>query len=402
MSPSTRLSLSLGVALLVGVSCRDDNNAGLTDPDVPPSQSTINATITPLTFTQVSVGPYHSCGLTTNTLAYCWGFNYAGQLGDGTKSDRFRPVAVLGGRAFRAVSAGADHSCGVTADYKVYCWGGNGNGHLGDGTTTDRLMPVRVLGEHSFRQLSAGWGYTCGVTVGHHAFCWGYNGWGQRGNGKTDTRLTPGPVAGGLRFLQISAKEAHTCGVTTENRAYCWGLNDNAQLGDGTTTDRLIPVRVTGGRLFRQVSAGNRTHSCGVTLEYRAYCWGWNPVGQLGTGDETGSVQVTPVPVSGGLRFRQVSAAVHHTCGVTTGSLAYCWGYDDTGALGAGASSVWNVTPVAVFGGLYWKELGAGVDHTCGRTSAGKAYCWGDNQLGAVGDGTTTMRFQPRAVVGPM
>ncbi len=308
---------------------------------------------------------------------------------------------MLGKLAFRAVSAGVNHSCGMTTDYKAYCWGENASGKLGDGTITNRLMPVRVAGQHSFRQLSAAWSHTCGVTVGHHAFCWGDNFFGQRGNGKTDGRPTPGPVAGGLLFLQISAKHDHTCGVTTDNRAYCWGINDNAALGDGTRTDRLIPVPVAGGHLFRQTSAGT-TYTCGVTTEYRAYCWGWNFVGQLGDGDETGSTRVTPVPVTGGLRFRQISTADHHTCGVTTGSRVYCWGYDDTGALGAGASSVWNFKPVAVFGGLYWKELGAGFDHTCGRTSAGKAYCWGDNQLGAVGDGTTTMRFQPRAVVGPM
>ena len=97
-----------------------------------------------LTFTAVSTGVAHTCGLTTSGAAYCWGYNNRGQLGDGTTTNRTSPVAVVGGFTFARVSAGADYSCGVTTAGAAYCWGRNGESQLGDGTTTDRFTPVRV------------------------------------------------------------------------------------------------------------------------------------------------------------------------------------------------------------------------------------------------------------------
>ena len=98
-----------------------------------------------LTFAAVSAGYLYTCGLTTAGVAYCWGFNSIGQLGDGTTTDRASPVLVGGGLSFAAVSTGSGHNCGLTTVGAVYCWGGNLHGQLGDGTTTDRSSPVPVV-----------------------------------------------------------------------------------------------------------------------------------------------------------------------------------------------------------------------------------------------------------------
>ncbi len=74
---------------------------------------------------------------------YCWGLNRFGQLGDGTTTDRHAPVAVLGGLTFTTVSAGRDHTCGLASSGIAYCWGYN-SGTLGDRTPIDRSTPVRV------------------------------------------------------------------------------------------------------------------------------------------------------------------------------------------------------------------------------------------------------------------
>jgi alpha-tubulin suppressor-like RCC1 family protein len=158
-------------------------------------------------------------------------------------------------------------------------------------------------------------------------------------------------VAGAHRFRQIEAGSAFTCAVTTTNRAFCWGNGRQGQIGDGKTFLRFSPSAVAGGHSFSRVTTGY-SHTCGETTLNRAYCWGSNTTGQLGDG--TISRRLTPVPVAGGRFFSQVSA-----------------------------------------GGT---EFGS---HTCGKTAAGVAYCWGWNFYGQLGDGTTTNRNRPTAVLGP-
>jgi alpha-tubulin suppressor-like RCC1 family protein len=301
--------------------------------------------------------------------------------------------------AFYQVSGGSVHTCGVTTDNRVYCWGANDYGQLGDGTTAQRLTPVAVAGTLRFREVSAGGWYTCGVTTNNRAYCWGFGGGGALGVGTTTNRLTPVPVTGGRLFRRLDASEYHTCGVTyPDNKAYCWGYNGLGELGDGTNTTRLVPTAVTGGRQFRQVNGGQH-HTCGVTTSDEAFCWGWNRFGQLGD-SSTASLRLTPSRVAGTRRFRQVDAGASFTCAVTTSDRAFCWGNGRQGQVGNGKAylSFW---PRAVAGGLSFERVTTGASHTCGETTDNRAYCWGYNvENGAVGDGTKTMRLTPVPVAG--
>jgi alpha-tubulin suppressor-like RCC1 family protein len=164
-----------------------------------PSQS-LSAASAPLSFAQVSMGSGHACGVTTGNKAYCWGSNDGGKLGSGSIKpvDNYSPtpVAVMGGLSFRAISAGSTHSCGLTTDDRAYCWGDNYAAQLGDGTRNHRTRPTAVSGGHRFRQLRAGHIHTCAVTFTDLVFCWGDNSRGQLGDGSITDRWTPVPVMG--------------------------------------------------------------------------------------------------------------------------------------------------------------------------------------------------------------
>jgi alpha-tubulin suppressor-like RCC1 family protein len=351
-----------------------------------------------LTFATLSAGISHTCGLTPEGKAYCWGVNGRGQLGDGSTKIRHTPGAVSDGRVFTALNTGSEHTCGLTPEGKAYCWGINENGRLGNGSTTNSLTPAAVSGNALFNSLSAGYTHTCGFAETGYipglSYCWGANSNGQLGNGRTSDRDIPDMIAGNL--ISLSAGGWHTCGLTREGKAYCWGWNGYGGIGDGSTTDRLEAVAVSGNHTFTSMSAGGE-HTCGLTPEGKTYCWGRNNYGQLGDGSTTN--RLIPVAVSGDRTFTSLSAGGSHTCGLTPEGKAYCWGRNFFGQLGDG-SITQHQTPAAVSGNLTFTSLSAGGSHTCGVTSVGESFCWGLNVYGLLGDGTSTDSPIPIPVFG--
>ncbi len=403
-SSSWRLALILVVALIVATSgCREDSES-LTGPEI--GQSLKTNRLQALSFRQVSAGWVHTCGVTRDNLAYCWGSNFGGQLGEGTTTDRLRPVAIAGGLRFRDVSAGMAYTCGLTSDDLAYCWGQNSAGQLGNGTTSPSLTPVAVAGGLRFRQVSTGSFHTCGVTRANQAFCWGSIGAGRGNEIGGEARYLPFEVGAGLRFREVSASLVSSalgnfsCGVTLDDVAYCWGENEFGQLGIGSIGGlSWSPVQVAGGLPFRSIGAG-ATRTCGLTPERLAYCWGANWYGAVGDG--TYNIRrPAPVRVSGGLRFRELSyGGEYHTCGITQPGRAYCWGRNFEGQVGDGTTTN-RLTPVPVAGRLRFRQLGTGTSHTCGVVNGNVAYCWGANYAGQLGDGTTSPSLTPVAVAAP-
>jgi alpha-tubulin suppressor-like RCC1 family protein len=299
-----------------------------------------------LRFKNLATGFFHVCGVTMDGSAYCWGANKYGHLGDGTMVDRLNPVPVSGQLTFQSVSAGYAHSCGLTQAGVAYCWGYNLNGQLGDGTTSDRSRPTPVAGGLSIKDLTANGWHTCALTVDGDAYCWGLNADGQVGDGTIFTNpAEPVAVGGALKFHSLTAGHHYTCGLSTEGTAHCWGDNTNGQLGDETQNQRLMPARVAGGLTLESLAAGGE-HTCGITSQGAAYCWGSALFSQLGS-LFAGISSPEPTAVVGGLRFRTITAGYSHSCGITTDAVAYCWGFNGKGGLGDG-STMERFTPQPV------------------------------------------------------
>jgi hypothetical protein len=329
-----------------------------------------------------AIGGSHVCSLRGGT-AVCRGSLESGQ--GGGMSMRFQ-----------AVTAGVSHGCGLQENGVAWCWGSNESGQLGDGSFQDRRSPVQVDPDLSFSLLVAGLSHTCGLDGRGTAFCWGRNLNGQLGDGSRSDRNRPAPVTGGASFERLAAGWNHTCGLTAEGRVYCWGLNGDGQLGDGTRVDRLIPIRLPIS--FTSLAAG-AAHTCGISRE-RVLCWGDNSAGQLGNGgtpeDETSPSAVMQLPSS---PPTMLAVGAVHSCVLLTDGTAYCWGQNLHGQLGNGTTEN-SPVPVAVAGGLHFNRLYAGGGVTCGFTPDGSQYCWGMNQGGQLGDGTRTNRSTPVLIGG--
>jgi len=334
----------------------------------------------------------HSCLITGAGGVKCWGRNDHGQLGDGTRIDRTTPVHVQGLEgSVAAVATGYSHTCALTTGGDVLCWGRATQGQLGDAPECMLfcLSPVNVsaLGDN-IASITTGYLHSCALNHGGGVQCWGNNFHGQLGGARLGENSSTPVDVGGLSsgVASVAAGDWHTCAVMVSGGLKCWGENLHGQLGDGGSgVNRIAPVTVQGiGSHVTSVAPGAK-HTCAVPASGSVKCWGSNGYGQLGNGTSTNST--LPVSVSRlDAGIVALSAGGDHTCGLTSGGNLSCWGRNDQGQVGDGSTVNRNL-PAAVAGLNAAAPVGAGERHTCALGGDGDAACWGDNAFGQLGDG---------------
>ncbi|WP_445341496.1 RCC1 domain-containing protein [Bifidobacterium sp. ESL0820] len=268
-------------------------------------------------------------------------------------------------------------------------------------------------------------GFTLAVGSDGNAYAWGGNSNGQLGNGTASyaTRTTtpvmvkkPARAPANFTYVQVSAGGFHSLAIGSDGYVYAWGLNNYGQLGDGTTTNRATPVKVEkpagapANFTYLQVSGGF-WYSLALGSDGNAYAWGFNQHGEHGDGTYTERhtpVKVRkPAGVPANFTYLQVSGGTWHSLALGSDGKAYSWGDNSYGTLGDGTDTYYRTTPVMVKKptgaptNLTYVQVSAGRTYSLALGSDGNAWAWGDNENGKLGDDTTTERHTPVMVKKP-
>lgn len=360
------------------------------------------------TFCAIDSGFYFSLAVDKNGKAWAWGYNNYGQLGDNSITSRRTPVAVGGAaKTFCNISNGTSHSLGIDKNGRSWAWGYNLYGRLGDNSQTSRRTPVRVLGAaKTFCKISAGDAHSLGIDKNGMVWGWGYNGYGQLGDNSINNRITPISVVGAVKtFCQVSAGTNHSIALDKNGKVWGWGYNSYGQLGDNSAMSKLTPITVLGAtKTFCELEGGRNiigygNHSVAIDKNGKVWGWGYNNYGQLG--DNSINNALTPVSIAGSTKtFCQISGGGWHVAGLDKNGKAWGWGYNNFGQLGDNSITS-KRTPVGVLGATKtFCEISAGRQHTVAISASGRLWAWGYNNRGQLGDNSIVSKNTPVSVTG--
>ncbi|MFN3827132.1 MAG: hypothetical protein ACK4NR_05835 [Micavibrio sp.] len=362
---------------------------------------------------KISTGASYSCGIKADGSLWCWGFGSSGRLGTGNTASVSVPTAVLGGYSWSSVSLSTESigaaTCGIRDDNSLYCWGSDDDGVMRDGILgSNELQPVLVdsATDHQFVSV-VGMGSVCSLKDNGPITCWGSK--DNDGNHTTnrDTGMTLGPVASNDEWKQVftggdDSNTGVSCGIKQDDTLWCWTAGGTDVVPNGMNNQVDRPVEVNGGGSWLMAGIGHYgDFACGIQTNGNGYCWGAGADGRLGTGNLTS--QTTPTAISGGGTWKWISTGRDHACGIKSDDSLWCWGDDTTGELGNGATAGDQSSPQAISGGGTWKRVSAGLGFSCGIKSDDTAWCWGDDASAQIGNGATAgTQTSPVAVSGGM
>jgi len=333
---------------------------------------------------ELALGREHACARTAEGDVVCWGANDAGQLGDGTTIGRTSPVRVSGLDEVIEIAAGDRHTCARRRDATVRCWGANAHAQLGDGTTIDRQAPVPVTDIFSVASIAAGGNRTCARKNDGFVRCWGEE--VQGGAVKSPT-----PVFGLSETAEVAVAATHAC-VRADGHVRCWGANNLRQLGVSRTESRGLPVTVPGLDDAAELALG-RESSCARAADGAMLCWGGGLVCVPGEPAPGRRIAVKPARTPGLEKVIAIAAGGEDACGATEGGSVLCIrpkSSDDRACVAEKVPGLARIIDVA---------LGDGFG--CARDASSAVRCWGKNDHGQLGDGSTRDARDPVATRAP-
>ncbi len=340
--------------------------------------------------TQISTGGYNTCALLDDATVECWGYNFAGALGDNvhtTTADTDVPYPVKAYNLTNVVEvqSGSTNNCALKGDGTVWCWGTNTFGELGDGTNYYSKKPQQVPGIENAVDIDVTYSTVCAVLADGSVKCWGLN-LGKIFGDNSVNNLSPRIIPNLSTVKKFIIGRTFSCALLQNSDLKCFGDNSIGQLGVGYISpanspyaDAIIATDV------KEFSLGS-TNACYLTNSNDYYCWGSNQYGQVG--DDSGRPVLSPKLILS--EVKTVSENIgYHQCVAMLDQTVKCWGWNPHDALGVNdhvehdapvtATEVWTAD---------YTQISSGYLFNCTLSEfSGVVQCWGSNDHGQLGNG---------------
>ncbi len=328
----------------------------------------------------VSAGIDHTIAIKPNGTLWAWGFNGAGQLGDGTTKEKNVPTQIGTDSNWITIAAGGNSSFGIKADGTLWAWGDNFWGQLGDGTSGNkRFSPVKIGSDTNWKSISVGRNFTLAIKNDGSLWAWGENLWGQLGNQNSSAR-SPSRVGTATDWKVISAGGSHTMAIKVDGTLWAWGFNSEGQLGDGTLVNKSTPVKIGNESNWQSIATGD-SFSIAVKTNGTLWAWGSNDLGQLGNGTFTdGSI---PTQVGTGNNWKSISAGDYSCFATKTDGTLWTWGWIISSVL-INTNNIYT-TPTQIGLDSDWQSSISGQKHSFAFKADGTLWAWGDYDWGKLG-----------------
>jgi alpha-tubulin suppressor-like RCC1 family protein len=335
--------------------------------------------ITPLN--NLTAGAFYSLVLKSDDTLWACGYNYYGQLGDGTAANRTTPVQVMGD--VQNVTSAGFHTLILQKDGSLWACGNNYYGQLGNNTTTNQYKPVLMM--TGVQSMAAGYNHSLILKSDGTLWACGHNSFGQLGDSSDSNRTSPVKVMSNVQ--RIAAGGFHSLILKSDGTLWTCGYNYYGQLGDSTTTNKYLPVQVMTG--VESMAAGYH-HT--LILKSDGSCWacGNNCYGQLGDGSDID--RSTPVQVMNNVQKETASVDGYFSLFMKSDGSLWTCGHNYYGQLGDGTTTN-RYLPVQVMTGV--QSMAAGYNHTLILKNDGTLWACGYNSYGQLGDGSMDEQRTP-------
>ena len=365
------------------------------------------------TWKSIIGGGYHTLALNYNDILYSWGFNYYGQLGNGTtatyNSTPSLLVAPFNTSTWRFVASGYDCVFAINYSNILYVWGNNAYGRLGDSSTaTYSPIPITISTTSTMTRImksksAFGVDNTTGTAhIDGTLFAWGNNNFDFT---NTSTWI-PSPIQVNKPTWKVTWKTLSNCAgggstgpsqlaIDTDGKMWAWGVNDLCQLGTGSnyvaTTFILSPMLINASVTWKAVANGN-PFSLALDSNGYLYATGFNGYGQFGNGVTASFYVHTKIGTS---TWNSIYASMYYSSGILSDNTLWAWGYNNKGQLGDGSITDKKSPTQVLISQSTWKMVDIGEAHALAIAGDNTLWAWGRNYSGQLGDGTTVDKTTP-------